>query len=180
MIIYTYADRAGFNPLAPLFKWFSVPTLLRSQSQRSRGVAVVNIVTSIVLCLFCSYWITGHLSFDSQSAALSAATLVAWRIASYLTLRKELFRIDESAKSIVFQINLFTIEWCIFYASMTLYLLSFQTLQIHKLINPALDLLAGISAAMMLLPLAQGSLAALTKQHSEPVTPARTRKTDAE
>ncbi|MDO9519858.1 MAG: hypothetical protein Q7L19_06575 [Pseudohongiella sp.] len=81
-----------------------------------------------------------------------------------MSLRRDQIEVSNLSEPGIFRVNVFTIEWFLFYMSLPLYLLSMQILSIGKVANLALGALAVVSVIAMLIPLAQGSHHALTKK----------------
>lgn len=164
MIIYKSAAGDGFNPLLAFATRLKAPLRLRPLTRRSQIIASINLLMSILLLLLSSFWITGIWFPDVRHFAFSTTVVIAWRLVSYIALRREQLQVATIPELRIFRFNLFTAEWFLFYLSLSLYLMSIQTMAIHKLLHVALVTLATLSIAMMLVPLAQGSHQALKER----------------
>jgi len=89
--------------------------------------------------------------------------VLAWRSWSMLARRKEKITVNDRNYSKTFMIGLFTLEWSLVYFSISLFLLYVRAAGLPVLLDHSLAVLAGLSAAMIFLPFAQGSRYLLTK-----------------
>lgn len=161
MIIYQTSEGTGYNP------FFSLNRLLPSNdkvfllnavnSKASRVLACVNIIVSIILVILISILIATGPALSRTDILLGAMFVLAWRLWSFLARQRTKIRAAGPIDDQKFAICLCTFEWVLVYLSITLFLLYIRAVDVHPLLNWLLAFLAGLSTAILFLPLAQGS-----------------------
>lgn len=176
MMIYKTANGDGFNPLLGTSVWLNIPATLQPASAKRRVTAYVNTLISTLLLIQTSLWVSGILQISTQSITESTAALVIWRSLSYLILRQGSFPATEVHVSGKFRFSVFTVEWFIFYCSLSLYLLCIQTIAANTMLQLALSVFIGVSICLMLIPPIQGSVYKLRESRKKKLRNKHTRQ----
>ena len=167
MIIYQTPEGAGYNPLFPLSAVLRsrgcVFALSPANSSFNRQLARINIIVSVALVAFLSLSMATDQALSSTGMLFPIIVVLAWRSWSMLARRKEKITVNDRNYSKTFMIGLFTLEWSLVYFSISLFLLYVRAAGLPVLLDHSLAVLAGLSAAMIFLPFAQGSRYLLTK-----------------
>jgi hypothetical protein len=168
MIIYQTTIGKGYNPLFPLNSL--LPAKIQTVSlnpvynKTNRVLACANIIISICLITFLSMIIASDRVVPAAGIALLTITVFSWHLASALVRNKNSIKAHQNVHSKDFVFCWYTFEWIVVFLSTTLLFLYLRSIEPPLLPDSLLALLASLSAAMLFLPLAQGSRYLLTRK----------------
>ncbi|MBC52492.1 MAG: hypothetical protein CMQ34_01505 [Gammaproteobacteria bacterium] len=162
MIIYQTSKGKGFNPFFPMNRLLAsngnnVFMLNAIGDTASRTLAYLNVAVSVMLLIVISILIATDTALSNTDILLGALFVLAWRMCSFLARHKTKMRCADPVYDQKFAFCLYTFEWSLVYLSITLFLLYIRADDVDLLLNGLLAFLAGLSAVMLFMPLAQGS-----------------------
>ena len=164
MMQYGTSKGCGYNPLCFMKRDFSEKTWLFQISGRNRSIAALNIFVSLSVLVVSTLYLSTEMLLTAYSMIGISIGLICWHIMITIARGKETLVVNETPASVEYRVFIFTVEWVIYYLSVSLFLTSIRTLELPGIADTGLTVLVAAAVLLMLLPVAEASRYLLTKK----------------